>query len=127
MNDGAVNQRQRVQSYGGNACVIFPGTQRLIMTGLNGVKPDGVMEKGMRAQLERAFLNLIETCAAAGFKKEQIVRLSATVSEPGRFQLYREVRDRIFTGQVLLGSYVQVSGLSSPSLLCELEAEAVRE
>ena len=81
------------------ACVISAGARRLMISGVLGVREDGTPEKGMRAQLERAFANLIATCEAAGFRKEQIIRIATTVTEPGRFPLYREIRAlRIYEG-----------------------------
>lgn len=125
MQDGAINQPPTSGSPGANACVIPAQGRRLVITGQIGIRPDGTLEKGMRAQLERAFENLIAICGQAGFVKEDLVRITAMVTEPGRSALYREVRDKALGGHECPGTYMQVAGLSSPQLLCELEAEAV--
>ncbi len=109
------------------ACVMPAGGRRIVISGIVGTGADGTPEQGMRAQLERAFQILIETCEAAGFGTHQIVRIATTVTEPGRFALYREIRERALPGHDCLTTYVQVSGLSQPSLLCEIEAEAIEE
>lgn len=125
MQDGAINQPPSSGSQVANACVIPAGGRRLVVTGQIGVRPDGTLEKGMRAQLERAFANLVATCEQAGFVREDLVRVTAMVTEPGRTLLYREVRDKALRGHECPGTYVQVAGLSTPQVLCELEAEAV--
>ena len=111
---------------GANAFVVPCGGERLIVTGQIGIKPDGTLERGLQAQLERAFANLLAVCRAAGFKTTDLARISVMVTEPGRVLLFREVRDRALGGHRCPSTYVQVTGLSSPTMLCEIEAEAVR-
>ncbi len=127
MQDRSVDPGLSPRAMGPMACVIQGGGRRLLVGGIVGTGPDGTLEKGLRAQLERAFHTLVETCEAAGFDKAQIVRIATTVTEPGRFALYREIRERVLPGHECLTRYVQVSGLSSPNLLCEIEAEAIEE
>lgn len=118
---------KRPVALGANACIVPGGAQRLIIAGQIGIRPDGTIEKGMRAQLERAFVNLFTVCHAAGFQKADLVKITAMVTEPGRLMLFREVRDRVFAGHRCPSVYMQVAGLSAPTLLCEIEAEAVKE
>ena len=101
-------------------------TERLVVSGLIGVRPEGVLETGMRAQMERAWSNLLETVDSAGFDKDHLLRIAAYVTEPGRIQLFREISERMLDGHGCPCSYRQVSGLGVPSILFELEAEAVR-
>ena len=111
---------------GANTFLINGSGQRLIVTGQIGIKPDGSLEKGLRAQLERAFANLFAVCEAAGFEKSDLVKISTMVTEPGRVILFREVRERAMDGHRCPTIYVQVAGLSAPTLLCEIEAEAFK-
>lgn len=111
---------------GANAHIIRNGAERLIVTGQIGIRPDGTLERGLRAQLERAFANLLMVCKVAGFKTADLVKISVMVTETGRVLLFREVRDKALGGHRCPSSYVQVAGLSSPTLLCEIEAEAVK-
>ena len=101
-------------------------TERLVMTGVIGVRPDGILETGMRAQMERAWLNLLETIDAAGFDKRHLLRITAYATEPGRIQLFREIADRMLDGHSCPCPYRQIQGLGIPPVLFELEAEAVR-
>lgn len=104
-----------------------PGGSRLLVAQQMGIRPDGLLEKGLRAQLERSWLNLFATLEAAGFKKHHLVKTVVYVSETGRMAMVREIRDRMLEGHSCLSSAFQVSALQSPQQLCELEAEAVIE
>ncbi len=101
-------------------------SERLVISGLIGVRPEGNLETGMRAQMERAWRNLMETIDSAGFDKGHLLRITAYATEPGRIQLFREIADRMLDGHGCPCAYRQVSGLGIPSILFELEAEAVR-
>ena len=109
-----------------HAVVHAGDAERLVISGLIGIRPEGMMETGMRAQMERAWLNLLDTVDAAGFDKRHILRITAYVTEPGRILLFREITDRMLDGHACPCAYRQVSGLAAPSVLCELEAEAVK-
>lgn len=109
-----------------HAVVHATDAERLVISGLIGIRPEGILETGMRAQMERAWLNLLETVEAAGFDKQHILRITAYVTEPGRILLFREITDRMLDGHTCPCAYRQVSGLAGPSILCELEAEAVK-
>lgn len=118
---------RRPAALGANARIVRGGAERLLVTGQIGIRPDGTLEKGLKAQLERAFINLFAVCEAAGFQKSSLVKITAMVTEPGRVLVFREVRDKALCGHRCPTAYVQVAGLSAPTLLCEIEAEAVRE
>ena len=126
MHDTSATPARKPVALGSNATIVPAGGERLIVTGQIGIKPDGTLERGLQAQLERAFANLLGVCRAAGFKTSDLVKISVMVTEPGRVLLFREVRDRTLGGHRCPSSYVQVASLSSPTLLCEIEAEAVR-
>lgn len=127
MSDGGSSSPAVRTAYGANACTLPGGGQRLIVAGQIGIRPDGTLEKGMRAQLERAFANLLAVCTAAGFRKDHLVKITTMVTEPGRVILFREVRDAALGGHHCPSVYFQVAGLSAPTLLCEIEAEAVKD
>ena len=109
-----------------HAVVHAAEAERLVMSGIIGIRPEGMLETGMRAQMERAWLNLLDTVEAAGFDKRHILRITAHVTEPGRILLFREITDRMLDGHTCPCAYRQVSGLAAPSVLFELEAEAVK-
>lgn len=101
--------------------------QRLVISGQIGIKPDGTIETGMKAQMERAWSNVFGVLAGAGFEKRHLVRLVIYVTQPGQVALYREVRDRMLEGHTCANTYLQIAGLAAPELMVEIEAEAVKE
>ena len=108
--------------------VLLPptGGERLVISGQIGMTPDGRVETGMRAQMERTWSNLLAVLTAGGFEINHIVKVTTFVTEPGQTALYREIRDRALQGHLCAATYLQVAGLASPDFLVEIEAEAVK-
>jgi 2-iminobutanoate/2-iminopropanoate deaminase len=100
--------------------------QRLVISGQVGMTPDGRMETGTRAQMERSWSNLIAVLHEAGFDIEHLVKITVFVTEPGQTALYRETRDIALKGHLCAATYLQVAGLASPAFTVEIEAEAVK-
>lgn len=109
------------------AVLIGPAEERIVISGQLGLRPDGELEDGLEAQMERAWSNVFEVMRSAGFAREQLVRATIYVTQPGQVTLYRAVRDRMLAGHLCANTYVEVAGLAAPELLVEIEAEAVRE
>jgi 2-iminobutanoate/2-iminopropanoate deaminase len=103
------------------------GGQRLVISGQVGVRPDGTVETGFEAQMERAWSNLLGVLKDAGFDKRDLVKATVFVTQPGRVALFRAIRDRMLEGHVCAFTYLQVAGLASPDFLVEIEGEAVKE
>jgi len=101
--------------------------ERLVISGQVGLKPDGTMEQGLEAQMERAWKNLFGVLSAAGFEKRHLVKCTVFVTQPGQVQLFRTVRDQMLEGHTCTFTYLQVAGLFKPDVLVEIEAEAVKE
>ena len=101
--------------------------QRLVISGQVGVKPDGSVEQGLEAQIERAWTNLFGVLDAAGFDKRHLVRITIFATVPDAVAASRTIRDRMLDGHVCASTYLQVAGLASPDLLVEIEAEAIKE
>jgi enamine deaminase RidA (YjgF/YER057c/UK114 family) len=100
---------------------------RLVVSGQLGLRPDGTLEQGMRAQMQCAWRNVLAVMRAAGFERHHLVKATTFVTEPGQVGVYREVRDAVLEGHVCAMTFVQVAGLAAPGYLVEIEAEAVRE
>ncbi len=101
--------------------------ERIVISGQLGLRPDGTLEDGLEAQMERAWSNLLGVMAAAGFAREQLIRATIYVTVPGQVELYRKVRDRALDGHRCANTYLEISGLAAPEFLVEIEGEAVRE
>ena len=109
------------------AVVHAAAAERILISGQLGLRPDGTLEDGLEAQMERAWSNLLGVMAAAGFAREQLVRATIYVTVPGQVGLYREVRDRALGGHRCANTYLEIAGLAAPEFLVEIEGEAVRE
>ena len=109
------------------AVVHSVAAERMLISGQLGLRPDGSLEDGLQAQMERAWSNLFGILEAGGFEREHLVRATIYVTVPGSVAIYRAVRDRMLAGHVCANTYIEVSGLASPELLVEIEAEAVKE
>lgn len=109
------------------AVVHAAAAERIVISGQLGLRPDGTLEDGLEAQMERAWSNLLGVMAAAGFAREQLIRATIYVTVPGQVGLYRKVRDRVLDGHRCANTYLEIAGLATPDFLVEIEGEAVRE
>ena len=107
------------------AVVHDAGASRLVISGQLGLRPDGSLEQGLEAQMERAWSNVFALMAAGGFEREHLLRATIYVTVPGQVALYREVRDRVLAGHRCANTYLEISALAAPEFLVEIEAEAV--
>ena len=103
------------------------GAERMVIAGQLGLRPDGGLEQGLEAQMERAWANVFALLEAGGFAREHLVRATIYVTVPGQVALYRKVRDRMMAGHLCANTYVEISALAAPEFLVEIEAEAVKE
>lgn len=101
--------------------------ERMVISGQLGLRPDGSLENGLEAQMERAWSNLFAVMAAGGFEKQQLLRATIYVTVPGQVGIYREIRDRMLAGHLCANTYVEISALAAPGFLVEIEGEAVRD
>jgi 2-iminobutanoate/2-iminopropanoate deaminase len=101
--------------------------RRLLISGQVGIKPDGTMELTTRAQMERAWSNLLAILKDAGFEKTHLVKITCFVTEPGMTALYRETRDAALQGHLCAATFLQIAGLAAPEMKVEIEGEAVKE
>jgi enamine deaminase RidA (YjgF/YER057c/UK114 family) len=103
------------------------GGERLVLSGQIGVRPDGTVEQGLEAQMERAWSNVLALLAAAGFETRHMIKAVVYVTVPGSVGPFRTIRDRMLAGHVCAMTYLEISGLARPEYLVEIEAEAVKE
>jgi 2-iminobutanoate/2-iminopropanoate deaminase len=101
--------------------------QRVVVSGQLGLRPDGTLEQGLEAQMERAWLNIFGVLAAEGFSRKDLIKAVIYVTVPGQVAVYRKVRDKMLDGHLCANTYLEISGLAAPEFLVEIEAEAVRE
>ncbi len=109
------------------AVVHTAAARRIVISGQLGLRPDGTLEDGLEAQMERAWSNLFGVLQAGGFARTDLIRATIYVTVPGSVSLYREVRDRMLDGHRCANTYLEISALAAPEFLVEIEAEAVSE
>lgn len=101
--------------------------ERLVIAGQLGLRPDGTLEDGLEAQMERAWGNVLGVMAAAGFERKHLIRATIYCTVPRQVGVYRVIRDQILEGHLCACTYVEISGLAAPEHLVEIEAEAVKD
>jgi enamine deaminase RidA (YjgF/YER057c/UK114 family) len=101
--------------------------ERLLISGQVGIAPDGAIEPGLEAQMQRCWSNLFAVLADAGFAVSDLVKITVLMTPPGDIALYRGMRDRMLDGHLCATTFMLVAGLAHPDLLVEIEGEAVRE
>lgn len=99
--------------------------KRLVISGQIGVRADGTVEEGTDAQMRRCFANLFAVLEAAGMAVSNLVKITVFITEPEAVGLYRGVRDELLGGHLCASTLLIVSGLASPALTVEIEAEAI--
>lgn len=109
------------------AVVHRAAAERIVISGQLGLRPDGSLEDGLEAQMERAWSNVFAVMGAAGFAKQSLVKATIFVTVPGQVAVYRAVRDRMLEGHLCANTYLEIAGLAAPEFLVEIEAEAVKE
>lgn len=107
--------------------LIAPNAKRLVISGQIGVRPDGSIAEGMKAQTEQAIDNLFNIVAAAGMKPTDIVKIVTYVTKADNIAAMREVRSAKFGTHAPTSTLLIIAGLANPAFLVEIEAEAVQE
>jgi enamine deaminase RidA (YjgF/YER057c/UK114 family) len=107
--------------------VLVPaGARRLVISGQIGMTRDGKVVDGLEAQLRQSWRNILAVLKAAGMEVEDLVKITSFVTDPRAVALTRQVRDEVMQGHQPASTFLVVAGLAMPSLLCEIEAEAVK-
>jgi len=55
-----------------------------------------------------------------------VVKITSFVTDPKAVILTRQIRDEVMQGHQPASTFLVVAGLAMPSLLCEIEAEAIK-
>jgi enamine deaminase RidA (YjgF/YER057c/UK114 family) len=76
--------------------------------------------------MEVCWQRIIAILADSGLTKEDIVKVTAYLTQPEDVGLYRQVRDRMLEGHLAASTLLIVSGLAKPTWTVEIEAVAAR-
>jgi len=100
----------------------------LHISGQVGIKPDGSLAEGLKAQMEQAWLNVLALLKAAQMEPGDLVKVTAfLVAGSADVGLYRDVRDRVLGTAKPASTLLIVAGLARPEYLVEIEAIAADE
>jgi 2-iminobutanoate/2-iminopropanoate deaminase len=96
------------------------------VSGQVGEHQDGTLAGGTEQQMEVCWQRIIAILADSGLTKEDIVKVTAYLTQPEDVGLYRQVRDRMLEGHLAASTLLIVSGLAKPTWTVEIEAVAAR-
>lgn len=96
----------------------------LHVSGQVGTHPDGTLAGGTAEQMEVCWQRIIAIVEDAGMKKEDIVKVTAYLTNAEDVGIYRDIRDRMLDGHISASTLLIVSGLADPNWTVEIEAIA---
>ncbi len=102
------------------------GARWLHVSGQVGVMPDGTMAKGIEAQCEWAWKNLVAVLEASGMDLTDVVKTTTYLVNPEHVAAFRQARDRAIGSHRPASTLVVVAALASPEWLVEIELVAAR-
>ncbi len=98
----------------------------LYISGQIALDPGGnvVGKSDMRAQSQRVFENIAAILQQAGGTLDNLVRITAYLTDMSRYREYNEVRTKFLGDRPPASTTVQVSGLAFDGLVVEVDAVA---
>jgi enamine deaminase RidA (YjgF/YER057c/UK114 family) len=107
--------------------IVSAAARRLVISGQIGMTRDGKVLEGIEAQLRQSWQNILAVLRAGGMSITDLVKVTTFVLDPKAVAVNRQIRDEVMQGHQPASTFLVVAGLAMPSLLCEIEAEAVKE
>jgi len=103
-----------------------PNARWLFIAGQVGVNPDGTIAGDSKAQVDRAWQNVLAVLAAANMGPEDLVRANVYITNPEDVELNRSSWRRISKAGGPAITMVTVKRLSHPDWAVEVEAVAAK-
>jgi 2-iminobutanoate/2-iminopropanoate deaminase len=97
------------------------------LSGQVGATLDGKCAGGAEAQMEQCWRNIMNILADAGMSRDNLVKVTAYITDAGLVPVYRQVRDRVLDGYECASTLVVVSALANPDWVVEIEAVAAAQ
>ena len=106
--------------------ILNQGTGLLVTSGQLGIKLDGSIPSSFTQQTEVCFSNILSLIEEVNFIKDDILRVTAFVTNRENFPNYMKVRDRFFDDVEIkpASTLLVVSGFTKPEFLVEIEVIA---
>lgn len=98
----------------------------IYVSGMAALDADGAIvgHGDMRAQAKKTFENIAAVLAEAGAKLDDVVKITAWVTDMSRYAEYSEARAEAFTNNLPASATVGTTTLVFPDLLVEVDAIA---
>ena len=106
-------------------CHVVRANDRIWISGMVGIRNDGSVPEGVEEQFQIAMDCLDSALHAAGGKPEHIVKVQVFLTDVNDRTKINPIRESYFGTHRPASTLVEVSGLISPELKVEIEAEAV--
>jgi 2-iminobutanoate/2-iminopropanoate deaminase len=103
-----------------------PNARWLLIAGQVGVRPDGKIAGDSKAQVDRAWKNVLTILKSANMGPEDLVRVNVYIADPADVQLNRESWTKISKNGGPAITMVTVKRLSDPKWTVEIEAIAAK-
>ncbi len=100
------------------------GARWLHISGQIGVNPDGSLAGDGMAQMEACWNNIFAILEDAAMTKDNIVKITAYITDEGLIGTYREAREHMLDGHLCAATLVVVGALAHPDWVVEIEAVA---
>ncbi len=103
------------------------GGRTLYLSGQVALDQSGAVVGGsdLRAQTRQVFQNMHTALTASGATLDHVVKITVYMTDVSQIQVFRELRDSVFTSALPASTLVQVVRLARPEFLIEVEAVAV--
>ncbi len=98
----------------------------LHISGQIGTDADGQLAGESEAQMEMCWERIMAVLEDADMTVEDIVKVTAYITDAADVALYREVRDRYLKGHLTASTLLVVSALAHPDWTVEIEAVAAK-
>ena len=106
-------------------CHVVRANDRVWISGMVGIRKDGSVPEDVEAQFKVAIECLDCALRAAGGRPEHIVKVQVFLTDVNDRAKINPIRENYFGAHRPASTLVEVSGLISPELKVEIEAEAV--
>ncbi|WP_149538848.1 RidA family protein [Siccirubricoccus phaeus] len=109
-----------------HAALVSGATERLVLSGQVGVKPDGsVVEEGT-AQIDQALANIGTILDAHAMTQANLVKMTVFLTDPALIPAWRAARGAWLGEHRPASTLLIVAGLADPKFKVEVEAEAAK-
>ena len=106
-------------------CHAVRANDRIWISGMVGIRNDGSVPEDVEEQFQIAMDCLDSALRAAGGKPEHIVKVQVFLTDVNDRTKINPIRESYFGTHRPASTLVEISGLISPELKVEIEAEAV--